>query len=95
MYEFTTPVYQRLAAKLRDGMGRDNYFSGSVSMCDGDVEIRFIASLIILRGHDDSGGAGPVRAVEPVWWECHTTQGRDEMLNDCDFSFIRKLVCDE
>lgn len=96
MYHFSIKLYEELAAALRQELAGKSYYSGSVEILDGDTECRFTASLIIYRQSEQlpEGTISPISDVVPVWWECHTTIGIEEVLNDCDFATLRGYLRD-
>ncbi len=96
MYHFSVKVYEELAAQLRQELAGKSYYSGSVTIVDSDVECRLTATLIIYRSKEQNpdGDIAPIVDVVPVWWECHTTIGIEEQMNDCDFALIRHSLLD-
>ena len=60
----------------------------------GDTDCRFTASVIVYRTRlsQPEGDAEPVSDLVPVWWEFHTFSAEGEMLNDFDFSEMKRFV---
>ena len=83
MYSVSPELYHEAAARLSDAIDGGNYFSGSLT-----------ASVIVYRGRLSlpEGGQHPVTDLVPVWWEFHTTQAGGEVLNDFDFSELKRCV---
>lgn len=54
----------------------------------------FTASVIVYRTRlsQPEGDAEPVSDLVPVWWEFHTFSAEGEMLNDFDFSEMKRFV---
>ena len=96
MYRILPDVYDELAAVLRGRIGDGSYFSGTLSTFCGEVRVSVRATLILYRSTDErpDGTAVLTDDVVPVWWECHTECGAVEMLNDFDFSEIRRRLLD-
>lgn len=96
MYNIPTDVYDTLSRLLCEAMGDGSYFSGRVETTVGDTRIQLIVTLISSRRADTSpdGRIILVESVVPVWWECHTTCGAVEFLNDCDFGEIIDRMVD-
>jgi hypothetical protein len=87
-------VIHEAAARLSDAIDGGNYFSGSLAFRFGDTDCRLTASVIVYRGRLSlpEGGQHPVTDLVPVWWEFHTTQAGGEVLNDFDFSELKRCV---
>lgn len=96
MYHLSIKLYEELATALRQELAGKSYYSGSVRVIEGDVETSFTASLIIYRTKEQmpEGALSLITDVVPVWWECHTTIGSEEILNDCDFALLRPMLRD-
>ena len=99
MYSVSPELYQEVAARLADAVDGENYFSGSLAFRFGDTDCRFTASVIVYRGRVSlpegvrhEGDAEPVSDLVPVWWEFHTFSAEGEMLNDFDFSEMKRFV---
>ena len=83
MYETTPSVYLKIAELLLAKIGTRDFFSGSVTLHDGDVECRLICTLVVSRERHI-----PYCVVEllPVWWEFRTSTENGELINDFSFS---------
>jgi hypothetical protein len=83
MYETTPSVYLKIAELLLAKIGTRDFFSGSVTLHDGDVECRLICTLVVSRERHI-----PYCVVEllPVWWEFRTSTENGELSNDFSFS---------
>ncbi|MFR5363056.1 hypothetical protein [Alistipes finegoldii] len=94
MYSVSPELYQEVAARLADAVDGENYFSGSLAFRFGDTACRFTASVIVYRTRlsQPEGDAEPVSDLVPVWWEFHTFSAEGEMLNDFDFSEMKRFV---
>ncbi len=86
MYETTPVIYLKIAELLLEKIGTRDFFSGSVSLNDGDVECRLTCTLVIERERRDPS---QVVALLPVWWEFKTIVGTEELSND--FSWCEML----
>lgn len=89
MYETTPKIYLKVAELLLETIGTSDFFSGGVSLTDGDVECRLTTTLIVVRDESDHG-----RIVEllPVWWEFTTMHGAEELRNDFSFNEMAKIA---
>ena len=94
MYSVSPELYQEVAARLADAVDGENYFSGALAVRFGDTDCRFTASVIVYRTRlsQPEGDAEPVSDLVPVWWEFHTFSAEGEMLNDFDFSEMKRFV---
>ena len=92
MYEVSHQLYLELAERLVAAIGKKEFFSGSVSCIAGDVELRLVCTLIVQRSESQHGErtATEITGLVPIWWECHATEGSDEIMND--FSFRELLT---
>ena len=79
MYETTPTIYFKIAELLLEKIGMRDFFSGSVSLADGDVECRLVCTLVVDR---EKGNPRQVVALLPVWWEFETVVDGNEVLND-------------
>lgn len=86
MYETTPTIYLKIAELLFEQIGMRDFFTGSVSLNDGDVECRLICTLVVER---DRRNPSRVVALLPVWWDFKTTIGSEELNND--FSWCEML----
>ena len=94
MYSVSYELYHEAAARLSDAIDGGNYFSGSLAFRFGDTDCCLTASVIVYRGRVSlpEGVRHPVTDLVPVWWEFHTTQAGGEVLNDFDFSELKRYV---
>ena len=94
MYHISDEVYDELALALQGRIAGQSYFSGTEECLSGDVRVRLRATLIIYRRRDQrpEGRFEPIVNIVPVWWECHTEWGADELLNDFDFAELKERI---
>jgi hypothetical protein len=88
MYETTPSIYLKVGTMLMEQIGTRDFFSGSVELCDGDVECRLLTTLVVSRDSDDDG----IVSLHPVWWEFTTTLYGEELCNDFSFNEMLKNV---
>lgn len=96
MYSILHEVYDELAERLRGQIGERSYYAGCIDYVSGDVNIEFRVTLILYRREEQfpEGVFNLITDVVPVWWECHTFLGAVELLNDFDFTEIKKRIID-
>ena len=89
MYETTPSVYLKIAELLLAKIGTRDFFSGSVTLHDGDVECRLICTLVVSRERHI-----PYCVVEllPVWWEFRTSTENGELSNDFSFNEMMSYI---
>lgn len=94
MYAISHQLYVELAERLAGAIETKEFFSGSVSCISGDVECKLICTLIVHRSQAEaSEGCMPrISKLIPVWWECHTTIGSEEIINDFSFSELSDIA---
>ena len=89
MYEISSTVYLEMAERLADAVRSKSFFSGVVTLYDGDVECRLCCTLIITRSkEDDPSGAERITSIVPVWWELKTAIGDEAICNDFSFKMM-------
>lgn len=87
-------LYLETYDRLRDAIGQQNYFSGSITFPFGGVECRLTIVVIAYR-RDTSYPEGDEDEIEnlvPVWWEFHTMKDGEELPNNFLFSELRKYI---
>ena len=89
MYETTPSVYLKIAELLLAKIGTRDFFSGSVTLHDGDVECRLTTTIVVSRERHI-----PYCVVEllPVWWEFRTSTENGELSNDFSFSEMMSYI---
>lgn len=94
MYSVTPELYEETAVRLAEAVGSENYFSGTIAFAFDDAECRLTASVIVYRNRivQPDATADVLSDLVPVWWEFHTSRHGDEMLNDFDFTELRRYL---
>lgn len=94
MYNVSTQLYLDLADKLFEQITTKEFFSGVVTLYDGDIECRLITTLIIERESkpNEEYSFPRITNLVPVWWEFHTFEGDRELLNNFSFSEFREVT---
>lgn len=91
MYEISSSLYLEIAERLADALRSKSFFSGVVTLYDGDVECRLCCTLIISRSNENEpSGVERITSIVPVWWELKTALFDEPM--DNDFSFNTMLT---
>lgn len=96
MYEISDELYLKVAERLLFEIGHDNYFSGSVSLTEGDMVCKLTCTVMVGYGESEYDGSGfrPITRLTPIWWEFHTIEGCEEILNDFSFNEMLELTFD-
>ena len=89
MYETTPTIYFKLATLLAEQIGLRDFFSGSVTLYDGDIECRLICTVVV---NYDRYDPMLIASISPVWWELRTTCGAEELDNDFSFSEMMHYI---
>ncbi len=94
MYEVSAELYHEAAMRLEDEIDRGNYYSGTFTFRYGEMECRFVTSVIVYRERVDAPDftGRPITNLVPVWWEFHTVAAGGEVLNDFDFSEMKRYI---
>lgn len=90
MYTISSKLYLEVFESLMAQIATKEFFSGRVDLTFGDTLCSLVCTVVVHRGMAEEGASlRPVQRIVPVWWEFHTTQGGEEVIND--FSF-REMV---
>ena len=87
MYEISNSLYLEIAERLADAIRSKSFFSGVVTLYEGDVECRLCCTLIISRSNENEpGGVERITSIVPVWWELKTDVFGEVICNDFSFN---------
>lgn len=94
IYSVTPELYEETAVRLAEAIGSENYFSGTIAFAFEDAECRLTASVIVYRSRvvQPDAISDVLSDLVPVWWEFHTFCQGDVMLNDFDFTELRRYL---
>lgn len=94
MYETSDRLYNSMAEALIAAIGGREFFAGQVVATDGEVECRLTTTLIIEHCNRApcDGEERHIAAIRPVWWECATRIGEEELLNDFSLRELIELI---
>lgn len=94
MLTISSQLYEELAGRLLEKIGRDNYFSGSVEISTDDTECKLTASLVIYRTLLDlpEGAIDAIDDIVPVWWEFATIRNGEDVINDFSFNDLKEFI---
>jgi len=92
MYRVSSALYNELAWRLAERIGRDGYFSGSIELETAGAECRLVLSAVVYRRRETmpEGESEIISDLVPVWWEFHTATEEGEAINDFSFGELRK-----
>ena len=91
MYEISSSLYLEIAERLADAIRSKSFFSGVVTLYDGDVECRLCCTLFISRSNENEpSGVERITSMVPVWWELKSSLFGEPI--DNDFSFKTMLT---
>jgi hypothetical protein len=91
MYTTESKIYQLIAGLLLDEIGCKEFFSGSVTCHDNDIELRLVCTLVIRRKNHH---ANIIENITPVWWTLTTTLGGEQLANDFSFNELKHHIFD-
>lgn len=94
MYEITSQIYEKTAAKLKDLVAGYSYYSGTMEFAFEDTECRMVLSLIIYYKQVElpEKTYTVIADIVPVWWEFHTVIDGEERINDFDFALLKEYL---
>lgn len=94
MFTLSSQLYDEIAARLREAVGRLNYFSGSIAFPFEGGDCKFTASLVIVRRSEELPEGETHRIVDmvPVWWEFSTVCDGAEVDNDFSFGELKEFL---
>lgn len=93
--EIQEDTYYSLATRLKEAIGNNGYYNGSIDTDCGEIYSSFTATLIIYRTDESypEGVCSTISDIVPVWWEYSTEiAGEGEVLNDFCFSSLKKAL---
>ncbi len=92
MYNISSALYNEVAVRLTERIGRNGYFSGSLAFESADVECRLVLSAVVYHDREvmPEGETHTISDLVPVWWEFHTVTEEGEIINDFSFGELRK-----
>ena len=87
-------IYEALAQKLLEEIGWRNYISTTLEVEDGDRFFRFVCAAVIYRRDEQwpEGVFEVISDIVPVWWELHSFQDGEEVLNDATFNELKRYL---
>ncbi len=96
MIEISTENYSAFAAELREAIGDQEYFNGSVELDTEEFSARLVVTLVVYRRTETlpEGVRRPISNVVPVWWELTTTTEGVNALYDFSFSELKPYLID-
>lgn len=94
MIEITDKTYDRIAQRLADAIGTDDYYSGTVCWECPEFYSELRSTLIVYHSTQSApdGTFDSIRDIVPVWWTFSTTLPEGEALNDFDFTEIKRRI---
>ena len=91
MYEISPKLYLEVFESLMAQIATKGFFSGRVDLTYGDTFCSLVCTVVVHRGKAEvDSSPRAVDRIVPVWWEFHTTEGGEEIMND--FSFREMLA---
>ncbi len=92
MIKISQKEYQEIASELLERIGYKDYIDINFKVETETWIGYFHASLILYRNEDSypEGDFNKLSDVVPVWWEFHTVGDDGEVLNDFQFSELKK-----
>ena len=94
MYDVLPELYQEVATKIIEQVGRRGYYSGTLDFEWESVECHMVLSAVVHRRTEQfpEGEKWLVADMVPVWWEFHTYVDGEEVLNNFSFNELREFI---
>ena len=94
MYDVLPELYQEVATKIIEQVGRRGYYSGTLDFEWDGVECHMVLSAVVYRRTEQfpEGARSLVADMVPVWWEFHTFIDGEEVLNNFSFNELREFI---
>ena len=94
MYDVLPELYQEVATKIIEQVGRRGYYSDALDFEWNGVECHMVLSAVVYRRTEQypEGERSVVADMVPVWWEFHTFIGGEEVLNNFSFNEMREYI---
>ena len=90
MYNISSALYNEVAGRLTERIGRNGYFSGSLAFESADVECRLVLSAVVYHDREvmPEGETHTISDLVPVWWEFHLNDPEGEQETDFDWNLL-------
>ena len=94
MYDVLPELYQEVATKIVEQVGRRGYYSDALDFEWDGVECHMVLSAVVYRRTEQypEGERSVVADMVPVWWEFHTFIDGEEVLNNFSFNEMREYI---
>ena len=94
MYDVLPELYQEVATKIIEQVGRRGYYSDALDFEWNGVECHMVLSAVVYRRTEQypEGERSVVADMVPVWWEFHTFVNGEEVLNNFSFNEMREYI---
>ena len=94
MYDVLPELYQEVATKIIEHVGRRGYYSDALDFEWDGVECHMVLSAVVYRRTEQypEGESSVVADMVPVWWEFHTFIDGEEVLNNFSFNEMREYI---
>lgn len=94
MYTILPKLYQHVATHLVDLAGQRGYYSGAIEFEFEGVFCEMTLSAVVYHQSQPDVGYTHCSVTDmiPVWWEFHTYQDDEELLNDFSFNELRCYI---
>ena len=94
MYDVLPELYQEVATKIIEQVGRRGYYSDALDFEWSGVECHMVLSAVVYRRTEQypEGESSVVADMVPVWWEFHTFVNGEEVLNNFSFNEMREYI---
>lgn len=93
MYTISSKLYLEVFESLMAKIATKEYFSGRVDLTDGDTFCSLLCTVVVHRGKADVlESPNAIDTIVPVWWEFHTTDGGQELLNEFSFGEMLRIA---
>ncbi len=88
-------LYERLGTLLLDEVDSKEYYSGDILFEDDQFDYTFNSTLLLRYAEHDypEGITTELVDIQPIWWEFHSVGEDGEVLNDFDFTLLKRAVC--
>lgn len=95
IYQVSGDAYHKLGVALVETVYNRDYYSGSITICDDDIELTITGEFVMYFREvidDEYYGAEALVDISPIWWKFVATYGIDVLTTDFSFDELKTYI---